>query len=220
MRGGGGGRPAGPLLYLALGALLMPAIGSGLCQDAAAPQETPAPPSGEGAPGTAPAPETGSADAAPPPGAPGQETPPEALSSFLTRDYPVKTRKLWKALLETLRASGYPPEEVDEGAMTVKTSFVDFDQKDYSEQVAEPPPRLGPTYHIVQMIKVAAGKVSLEAAVAPKDKGSEIKIRARILVQGLDRRRRVRLLVDRRSAGVIEGEFLIKLQERLGVERS
>jgi hypothetical protein len=150
---------------------------------------------------------------------PEQEPGPDSIAPFLVREYAVKPKKLWKGLLAELEAAGYPPEEVDQEAMKVKTSFVDFKKQDYSEQVAEPPPMLGSDYHIVQMVKVAGGKVSLEASVAPQAKGAELRIRARILVQGLDRRRHLRVFVDRRSAGVIEGEFLIKLQDRLRLER-
>ncbi len=159
----------------------------------------------------------------PGPAPPAEEAQPQPssddLGPFLVRTYKIKPKKLWKELLETLQASGYPPEEVDEEAMSVKTSFVDFSQKTYAEEVAEPPPRLGPNYHILQMNRVLQGKVSLEVHVAPKERGAELRIRARILVQGLDRQKQIRVLVDRRSVGVIEGEFLIKLQETLGLER-
>ncbi|MBI4169092.1 MAG: hypothetical protein HY510_04065 [Acidobacteria bacterium] len=155
----------------------------------------------------------------PPPASAEPEIHPEAVSPFETRVYKLKPKRLWKGLLEALEEAGFPPEEIDEGSRTIKTSFVDFKQSDYSEQVAGPPPLFAPDYHILQMIQVVEGKVSLEAAVSEKDRGSELRLRARILVQGLDRRRSVRVLTDRRSSGVIESEFLTKLEEKLGLKR-
>ncbi len=143
---------------------------------------------------------------------------PDAVSSFLTRLYTMKPKKLWKGLLETLQASGYPPEEVDETHRTVKTSFVDFQQKDYPEDVGEEAPEFGPSYRILQLRHVVEGKVSLEVIVAPGERGSALSIRARVLVHGLDRARRIPVLTDRRSSGVIEKEFLKKLESRLGLE--
>ncbi|MGH9796847.1 MAG: hypothetical protein ACRD5D_01675, partial [Candidatus Polarisedimenticolia bacterium] len=141
------------------------------------------------------------------------------LSPYQVRVYRIKPRKLWKGLLETLESRGYPPEEVDEKAMAVKTSFVDFDQDAYSEQVAEPPPQMGPRYPILQMVKVKEGKVSLDAVLARRGRGTELRLRARLLVHGVDRRRRIRVLTDRRSSGIIEEDFLRVLEDRLGLER-
>jgi len=139
-------------------------------------------------------------------------------SPFLSRIYKIRPGKLWKGLLETLQAEGFPPEEVDDEAKAVKTSFVDFDQNDYQNQVAEPPPHLGGDYHVLQMLKVTLGKVSLESRIAPGKQGTELRLRARILVTGLDRVRRVRVLVDRRSTGVIEAALIHKLEARMGLE--
>lgn len=172
--------------------------------ESAPPAETPR--GGETAP-ESPAPES-----APP------QIPPEAQSPFLTRTYKIRPAKLWRGLLETLQAEGFPPEEVSEQTRTVKTSFVDFNQDKYQNQVAEPPQRLGGTYHILQMIKVKQGKVSLEGVVTPVKQGVELRLRARILVMGLDRVRRVRILVDRRSTGVIEADLIHRLEARLGLE--
>ncbi|PYS94671.1 MAG: hypothetical protein DMF50_12060 [Acidobacteria bacterium] len=188
----GEARPIGNILPIVFIALAMAASRASLGQEGGAPQGAP----------------------------PTTQTPPESTSPFLVREYQIKPKKLWKAVLELLRESGYPPEETDESTMRVKTSFVDFDQKSFTEQVADPPPRLGSDYHIMQMNKVVGGKVSLEAVVAPKDGGSQLQIRARILVEGLDRQRHVRVLVDRRSSGVIEGDLLIKLHDRLGIKPS
>ena len=188
----GEARPIGNVLPIVLIALAMAAPRPAPGQEGSAPQEAPST----------------------------NQAPPESTSPFLNREYPIKPKKLWKAVLEVLRESGYPPEETDDNAMRVKTSFVDFDQKSFAEQVADPPPRLGPDYHIVQMNKVVGGKVSLEAVVAPKGNGSQLQIRARILVEGLDRQHHVRVLVDRRSSGVIEGDLLIKLHDRLGIKPS
>lgn len=143
---------------------------------------------------------------------------PDIQSEFLSRTYKIRPAKLWKGLLEALAAEGFPPEESNQDTRTVKTSFVDFTQDKYPTQVAEPPMRLGRGYHILQMIKVKGGKVSLEAVVAPSRNGTELRVRARILVMGLDRVRRVRVLVDRRSTGVIESDFIHRLEERLGIE--
>lgn len=143
---------------------------------------------------------------------------PDVQSEFVIRTYKMRPAKLWKGLLEALAAEGFPPEESSQDTRTVKTSFVEFTQDKYPTQVAEPPMRLGKGYHILQMIKVKGGKVSLEGVVAPSRQGTELRVRARILVMGLDRVRRVRVLVDRRSTGVIESDFIHRLEERLGIE--
>lgn len=163
-------------------------------------------------------------DEAPPAAVPetDQENPgvaPEVQSPFQTRTYRARPKKLWKDLLEQLEAAGFPPEEVDDDRFTVRTSFVDFKQDDYSEAVADRPPYLSPRYPILQMVKVREGKVSLEAIIARKGRASELKLRARILVQGVDRRQGIRVLTDRRSSGVIESDFLLKLETALGLER-
>jgi len=147
-----------------------------------------------------------------------EKAPPSDEPPFLSRTYKVRPGKLWKGLLETLQTAGFPPEEVDNEGRTVKTSFVEFKQDDYQNQVAEPPVRLGGDYHILQMIKVKQGKVSLEGRVATGPHGTELRIRARILVMGLDRVHRISVLVDRRSTGVIEAGFIHKLEARMGLE--
>ncbi len=144
---------------------------------------------------------------------------PDAVSVFLKRTYAARPKKLWKALVGELPSAGYPPEEVDEARRTVKTSFVDFDQENYAQPVAEMPPRFGGGYTILQMVKVKLGKVSIEGIVKPIEGGSELQLRARLLVQGLDRKRGIRVLTDRRSAGVIEGEFLARLESHQGLKR-
>ena len=144
---------------------------------------------------------------------------PDAISSFRTRSYEIKPRKLWVRLLRSLAKSGYPPEEVDENEMRVKTSFIDFGSKDYSVEVAEAPPRLTPDYQVLQMKKVRVGKVSLEAVVAPEKSGAALSLRARILVQGLDRRTGILVYADRRSSGVIEADFLRQLEDELELKR-
>ena len=101
---------------------------------------------------------------------------PEAVSPFLKRTYSTKPKKLWKALLEELPAAGYPPEEVEEDRRTVRTSFVDFDQANYVQPVADMPPRFGGGYTILQMLKVKSGKASIEAIVAPIEGGAELKL--------------------------------------------
>jgi hypothetical protein len=147
------------------------------------------------------------------------EIAPQLVSPYQTRIYRIKPKKLWKALLEHLETAGYPPEEIDEATRTVKTSFVDFDQDDYSEQVTDPPPYLSPKYPILQMVRVREGKVSLEGVVEKEKGGAALRLRARILVQGLDRRQGIRVLTDRRSSGVIETEFLRRLEDGLGLVR-
>jgi hypothetical protein len=69
------------------------------------------------------------------------------------------------------------------------------------------------------MNQVKEGKVSLEGIVTKGDGGSVLSLRARILVQGLDQMKRIRVLVDRRSSGSIESDFLRKLEDTLGLER-
>jgi hypothetical protein len=146
------------------------------------------------------------------------QVPPELQSSYLVRVYRIRPAKLFKELLEALKVEGYLPEEVDEKNRTVKSSFVDFKQANFELQVAEPPPRLGGNYHILQLIKMKVGKVSLEGVVAPGKDGSELRMRARILVTGMDRVKRVHVFVDRRSTGVIEADFIHKLEARMGLE--
>ena len=148
----------------------------------------------------------------------GGQVPPELQSPYIVRIYKVRPAKLWKGLLESLEAEGYPHEEMNEETRTVKTSFVDFKQDDYQLQVADPPQLLGGKYHVVQLLKVRQGKVSLEGVVTPTKQGTELKVRARILVMGVDRVKRVRVLVDRRSTGVIESAFIHKLEARQGLE--
>ena len=170
-------------------------------------------------PPPAEAPKAGqSSEGAPGPETDGSQVAPELQSSYVVRVYKVRPTKLWKGLLESLTAEGCPPEETDEERRTVKTSFVDFKQDDYPLQVGEAPLPLGGTYHIVQMIKVKQGKFSLEGVVTPTEQGTELRVRARILVMGLDRVKRVRVLVDRRSTGVIESDFIHKLEARLSLE--
>ena len=145
---------------------------------------------------------------------------PDAVSSFQVRSYHVGEKKLWKGLLQVLQEAGYPPEVVDPKAMRVKTSFVDFTSKDYSEEVADPAPPLGANYHILQMTKVKLGKVSLEGLVTSGEHGAAVlSLRARILVDGLDQQKKIRVLTDRRSSGVIESDFMRRLEESLHLER-
>ena len=146
------------------------------------------------------------------------QPPPELQSDFVVRDYKIRPAKLYKGLLESLKADAFPPEVVDEPKRTVKTSFVDFKQSDYELQVGEAPRRIGGGYHVMQLIKIKMGKVSLECVVGPSESGAELKVRARILVAGIDRVKRVHVLVDRRSTGVIEADVIHKLEARLGLE--
>jgi len=168
-------------------------------------------------------PEPAAPETAPlPPAAPAPDAGihPDAVSSFQVRAYRTSEKKLWKGLLQVLQEAGYPPEEVDAKGKRVKTSFVDFSSKDYTEEVADAAPRLGGDYHILQMSKVKLGKVSLEGVVSEGEHGASVlSLRARILVDGLDQRKRVRLLTDRRSSGVIESDFLRRLEDTLKLER-
>ncbi|HET6277182.1 MAG TPA: hypothetical protein VFG08_00205 [Candidatus Polarisedimenticolia bacterium] len=150
---------------------------------------------------------------------PGQDIHPDAVSRFVTRTYKTSPKALWNGLLSLLEESGYPVEEVDGKEMVVKTRFIDFKSTDYSEEVGEAQPRVSDDYTILQMRRVKVGKVSLEAAVSRSERGTDINIRARILVQGLDRKQNVLLLTDRRSSGVIEADFLRLLEDRLELER-
>jgi len=159
-------------------------------------------------------------DGAAPSSAADQGIHPDAVSSFQVRAYTLGSKKLWKGLLQMLEQSGYPPEEIDEKGRRVKTSFVDFNSRDYSEAVADPPPRLGAGYHVLQMNVVKQGKVSLEAIVTKGEGGgSVLSLRARILVDGLDQVKRIRVLADRRSSGVIESDFMRRLEDQLALER-
>lgn len=202
--------PVAFALLLALGACVV----CGVISATAAP-----PADAESSPTSAPPPPAGvsgegqtSSEASP------TEAPPEMQSSYLVRIYAIRPAKLFKGLLEALKAEGYAPEEVDEKGRTVKTSFVDFKQADFELQVAEPPPRLSGSYHVLQLIRMKIGKVSLEGVVAPGREGSELRMRARILVTGLDRVKRVHVFVDRRSTGVIEADFLHRLEARMGLD--
>ena len=201
--------------------LLAAAPSAAAREDAPAPEATPgeAPPAAEPAPAQVP-PSTpdhseggqSSSEAS------AAQPPPELQSSYVVRVYKIRPSKLFKGLLESLQAAGYPPEDVDESNRTVKSSFVDFKQSSFELQVAEPPPRLGGDYHVMQQIKMRVGKVSLEGIVQPGDGGAVLRMRARILVTGLDRVKRVHIFVDRRSTGVIEADFIHKLEARLGLE--
>jgi len=150
---------------------------------------------------------------------PGQDIHPDAVSSFVTRTYKISPKNLWKGLLTLLEESGYPAEEIDKKGMVVKTRFIDFKSTDYSEEVGEDQPRISADYTILQMRRVKVGKVSLEAVVSRGERGTDLNIRARILVQGLDRKERLLILTDRKSSGVIEADFLRILEDRLELER-
>lgn len=156
-------------------------------------------------------------ESAPPPDA---NIHPDAVSSFQVRSYDISPKKLFRGLLEVLGQAGYPPEEVDEKGRKVKTSFVDFNAKDYSEAIADPAPRLSATYSVLQMSVVKMGKVSLEGIVSKGDDGEAVlNLRARLLVDGLEQKGRVRILTDRRSSGVIESDFMRRLEDTLGLVR-
>ena len=144
---------------------------------------------------------------------------PEAISSFVTRTYRIRPQKLWDGLLEQLEKSGYPLEIVNEESMLVKTSFIEFKARDYSEETGGPPPRVSAEYPILQMKRVKGGKVSLEGKILQGKEGTDLAIRARILVQGLNQRERLVVLTDRRSSGVIEADFLRLLEDTLTLER-
>lgn len=176
-------------------------------------QESPAPPPASPPPSEAPEPQEPAVDST-------AGIHPDAVSSYQVRSYRIGEKKLWKGLLQVLQEAGYPPEVVDAKAKRVKTSFVDFSSKDYSEEVADPAPHLGANYHILQMSKVKLGKVSLEGLVTSGDRGGAVlSLRARILVDGYDQKNRIRLLTDRRSSGVIESDFMLRLEETLHLER-
>jgi hypothetical protein len=149
----------------------------------------------------------------------GTEIHPDAVSSYVVRTYRIKARKLWPELLRILEESGYSPEEVDDKARVVKTTFIDFEATDYSEETGEPAPRVSPDYPIIQMRSVKVGKVSIEARISRDEKGTVLAMRARILVQGLERVDRNLILTDRRSSGVIEADFLRVLEDSLKLER-
>jgi len=145
---------------------------------------------------------------------------PDAVSSFQVRAYQVSPKKLFRGLLDVLGQAGYPPEEIDAKSRKVKTSFVDFNARDYTEAVADPAPRLGASYHIMQMNVIKMGKVSLEGIVSKGEGGDAVlSLRARLLVDGLDQPTRVRVLTDRRSSGVIESDFMRRLEDTLGLVR-
>lgn len=147
-----------------------------------------------------------------------EEITPLDIAEFRTLDYKIRPKKLWKAIISKLEERGFPPEEVDEEARIVKTSFVDFESKDFGGQVVEPRSTFGASRHILSMNKIRMGKVSLEIRIAKSDAGTEMKVRARILVDGMDRRKMIRVLVDRRSSGIIEADFIERLETTLGIE--
>lgn len=147
-----------------------------------------------------------------------EEFDPRFIADFQIRDYRIRPKKLWKALLRELEGRGYSPEEVDEKARIVKTSFVDVEAKDFEGDIVEPAPTFGLNQHILTMKKIRFGKVSIEARVAKIEAGTELKVRARILVDGMDRKKMLRVLTDRRSSGVIESSFIERLEMTLGIE--
>ncbi|MEE9291464.1 MAG: hypothetical protein V3U83_00905 [Acidobacteriota bacterium] len=147
-----------------------------------------------------------------------EEITPLDIAEFRTLDYKIRPKKLWKAIISELEERGFPPEEVDKKARIVKTSFVDFESKDFGGQVVEPRLSFGSNRHILSKNKIRMGKVSLEIRVAKSDAGTKMKVRARILVDGMDRRKMIRVLVDRRSSGIIEADFIERLETTLGIE--
>jgi hypothetical protein len=183
------------------------------------------------APGAEAAPETPSdapaAEDAPAERLPDEDTPPPpdgvhpaTVSPVRARAYAIKPKKLWAGLLATLREAGYVTEEIDEAKRSLRTEFREFKDSEYSEEVAERPPFLGRGYHILQTNRVKQGRASIEASIEPRrGGGSDLRLRARILVQGLDRRRSVRVMTDRRSSGVIEDDLFGRVEQRLGLER-
>ncbi len=140
-----------------------------------------------------------------------------SIGPYRVRHYEIRPKKLWKGLLEVLLQGGFPPEEVDEKKRIVKTSFVDFESKDYPGHVVELPDRRAIATGILQVARIRAGKVSFHAQVSKSPEGAELRIRARILGQGHDRVRAIPVLVDRRSTGVIESELIRRLESRLGI---
>src|SRR5262245_47449235 len=62
------------------------------------------------------------------------QPPPDLQSSYVVRVYKVRPSRLFKGLLESLQAEGYPPEDVDESNRRVKSSFVDFKQGNFELQ--------------------------------------------------------------------------------------
>ncbi len=143
---------------------------------------------------------------------------PGSIGPFRVRHYEIRSKKLWKGLLTALKESGFPPEEVDEKERFVNTSFVDFESKDYPGHVVEPPNLRGIDTNILMIGRIRAGKVAFQARVSNGPHGAELRIRARILGQGHDRRKGIPVLVDRRSTGVIESEFIKQLEARLDIK--
>lgn len=141
----------------------------------------------------------------------------DSIAEFQTRVYKIRPKKLWRGLLRVLEEQSFPPEEIDEEERVVKTSFVDFEAKDYPDEVVEPAPTFSPERHILTLKKLRMGKVSMEAGVRKVDGGTELRVRARILVNGMDRKRMAMVLVDRRSSGVIESVLRSRLEEALGI---
>jgi len=146
------------------------------------------------------------------------EIAPEMVAPFVVRQYGIRPKKLWKGILVALPEAGYPPEVVEEKAFSIRTSFVDFESQNFERNPADPPLPLGSRNYIITMREIRAGKVSLQIEIGKVPGGSELRVRARILVEGLDRRHRVRILTDRRSSGAIEEDLLKKLEARLELE--
>ena len=146
------------------------------------------------------------------------EMAPEMVAPFVVRRYDRRPKKVWKGLLQALSQAGYPPEVVDEESLSVTTSFVDFESKNFARSPADPPLPLGSRNYIITLKEVRAGKVSLRIEIGKVPGGSELRVRARILVEGLDRRQRVRVLTDRRSSGAVEEDLLMKIEAILGLK--
>jgi hypothetical protein len=150
----------------------------------------------------------------------GEDVPPELMSHFVARGYDVRLKKVWRALLQVLQDSGLPPEIVEEKDRTVRTSYADFKSSNYPQNPVDPPPPFTSRWHILTMKEISQGKAAIEAVVSKGEAGTEVRLRARILVQGLDRMRRIRLLTDRRSSGAIEKDLFQKLDAELGLSGS
>ena len=150
----------------------------------------------------------------------GEDVPPELMSRFAARAYDVRAKKVWEGLLDVLQAAGFPPEIVDKKQRTVRTSYAEFKSDDYSKNPVDPPPPFTSRWNIMTMKDIREGKAAIEALVSREKIGTVVRLRARILVQGLDKRRRLRLLTDRRSSGAIEADLFKKLDAALGLPPS
>jgi hypothetical protein len=165
--------------------------------------------------------------ASPPPSAPAQEgesiatqeLPPSAYvdgerPAAKSKTYDQKITKLWPALLEALNAAEVPVDSADEGAHSIQTRLIAFDQTRFKD-VATPPPAISRERPIRQPVRLIQGWFSVEIRLTKVKGGTQADIRAYIEAMGHDVTSTKKVHVERFSNGKIEDYFFGKIDEAL-----